>query len=58
MLAYEGMQLAKKCYNGKYIEKVNITNMSGADESTQVLAGMLQKWGTAKECIGQQWSQS
>lgn len=54
MLAHEGMQLAKKCYNGKYIEKVNITNMSGADESTQVLAGMLQKWGTAKECIGQQ----
>ena len=53
MLAYEGMMLAKKCYSGKYIEKVNITNMSDADQSTQVMAGMLQKFGIAKELIGQ-----
>ena len=53
MLAYEGMMLAKKCYNGKYIEKVNITNMSAANESTQVMTRMLQKFGIAKEIIGQ-----
>lgn len=44
MLRHEALQLAKKCYAGKYIEKTNITNMAKDDSTGALLTGLLQKW--------------
>ena len=54
MLKHKGMELAQKCYTGKYIKKINMTNMSGDDPSTAILAGMLQKFGIAKQASGRE----
>lgn len=51
MLRYEAMQLAKKCYENKYIEKTNMTNMGTNDASSAILAGVLTKLDVTKQAV-------
>lgn len=52
MLKHKAIKLAYDSYNGKYIEKVRVNNMSKDDPSTAVLAGMLAKYDLAKQVVG------
>lgn len=54
MLRYEALELAKKCYAGKKVERTNLTNMDQADASGAVLAGLLNKLAVTKQAIGQE----
>ena len=52
MLRYEAIQLAKKCYSGKYISKMQITNIAKDDPSSAILAGVLSKLDLTKKALG------
>ena len=45
------MDLAVRCMDGKYLEKVNITTMDDSDASSAVLAGLMAKYTNAKEAV-------
>ena len=53
MLRFQALELAKKSFAGKYIEKFNITKMPKDDPTNAVLAGVLQKLDITKKAIGQ-----
>lgn len=52
MLRYEALQLAKKCYGGKYIASTNITSFDKNDPSGTVLASVLNKIDATKGALG------
>ena len=52
MLRYEAIKLARKCYTGKYIESMRLTNMAKDDPSSAIMAGVLSKLDLTKKAIG------
>lgn len=52
MLRHEAMQLAKKCYASKHVEKTTLTNIGKDDASSAILAGVLTKLDVTKAAIG------
>ena len=54
MLRYKAMELAKKCYGGRYVAETKITNLAKDDQSTAVMAGMLAKYDIVKQAVGAQ----
>lgn len=52
MLRYEAIKLARKCYTGKYVESMRMTNLAKDDPSSAVMAGLLSKLDLTKKAIG------
>jgi len=51
MLRYEALQLAKRCYSGKYITEATITSFDKNDPSNTVVAGVLNKLDVTKKAM-------
>lgn len=52
MLRHEALMLAKRCYNGKYIQEVTVTSFDKNDASNAVVAGVLSKLDATNQALG------